>query len=88
MTMQKPCLRCLLSEMPEEAVLARNLRELIALIPEADRASAETVEERLQTCRECDHLSRGTCRLCGCYVEHRAAKLRGACPAVPTKWSV
>ena len=88
MTMNKPCLRCLLSEMPEEAVLAQSLRELIALIPEEDRVSAETVKNRLQACRGCGHLSRGTCGLCGCYVEHRAEKRRGTCPAVPSKWAV
>ena len=86
MTGKKPCLRCLLSEMPEEAALARSLRELIELIPEDERAPADLARKRLDVCRGCSHLRRGTCGLCGCYVEHRAEKLRAVCPDVPDRW--
>ena len=72
--------------MPEEAALARSLRELIGLIPEEERAPADLARERLRICRGCSHLGRGTCGLCGCYVEHRAEKLRADCPAVPSRW--
>ena len=83
---RKPCVRCLLEDMPSQAALAETVRELIDLIPEADRADRETVQSRLAACRECSFLGMGTCRLCGCYVEHRAAKKRAFCPAVPPRW--
>lgn len=83
---EKPCLRCLLQDMPEEAALARNLRELIGLIPPEDRADEETVRRRLAACRACAHMQRGTCGLCGCYVEHRAEKKGEDCPEMPSKW--
>jgi len=83
---KKPCLRCLLQDMPEEAVLAQSLRELIALIPPEERAAEETVRKRLAACRACGHMGRGTCGLCGCYVEHRAEKKRADCPDLPSRW--
>ncbi len=85
---RKPCVRCLLEDMPSQAALARTVRELVELIPEEDRADEKTVRLRLADCRECPSLGMGTCRLCGCYVEHRAAKKRTFCPAVPSRWKV
>jgi len=84
---KKPfCRRCLLEDMPQEAALAQNIRELIALLPQEKRASAEMNAERLNICRNCDHLQNGMCVLCGCYVELRAAKAQMKCPHVPGKW--
>ena len=84
--LRKPCLRCLLSEMPEAAALAANIRELIALIPEEDRTPPSEVRTRLEACSACSHLNRGTCGLCGCYVEHRAEKRRAMGPDTPSRW--
>lgn len=86
MTPGKPCLRCLLREMPGEEALASLLRELIGQIPEEDRSPADVTEARLQACRTCPHLNRGTCGLCGCYVEHRAERRAGICPDLPPRW--
>ena len=84
---KKPfCRRCLLEDMPDEAALAKSIRELIDLLPEEKRASAEETARRLTLCRGCDHLQNGMCVLCGCYVELRAAKARMRCPNVPGKW--
>jgi len=83
---RKPCLRCLLGEMPEAAELARTIRELVDLMPPEDRAPAEVVRKRLEACRKCEHLGMGTCGLCGCYVEHRAERARADCPRVPSAW--
>ncbi len=82
----RPCIRCLLSDLPEGAALARSLRELIEMIPAGDRADRETVQKRLDACRECGFLNRGTCGLCGCYVEHRAEKRGACCPDTPPRW--
>ena len=86
MQLIKPCLRCLLADMPDAAALAKSLRELIDLIPEGDRTPPDQERQRLNACRACEHLNRGTCSLCGCYVEHRAAKVRSDCPDVPSRW--
>lgn len=82
----KPCRRCLLADMPDEAALAKNMQELIALLPEEKRADEPERLRRLAQCKACDHLNRGTCALCGCFVELRAAKKAMRCPAVPAKW--
>jgi len=79
-----PCRRCLLEDMPDQAELAKNLRELIDLIPEENRTGGAEYRKRLEICRDCGHLRRATCELCGCYVEHRAAKKKAGCPA--EKW--
>ena len=83
---QRLCRKCLLRDLPDEAGLAETIRELIALLPEEQRADAETVRGRLDACRVCDALHRGTCGLCGCYVELRAAKNWTHCPRVPARW--
>ena len=84
---KKPfCRRCLLQDMPDEAALIQNIRELIDLLPEEKRAEDDIRLERLAVCRRCDHLQNGMCVLCGCYVELRAAKKHMQCPAVPGKW--
>ena len=84
---KKPfCRRCLLEDMPDEAALIQNIRELIELLPAEKRAAEDVRLERLALCRQCDRLQNGMCVLCGCYVELRAAKKHMQCPAVPGKW--
>ena len=86
MIFRKPCVRCLLRDLPDGEALRASVRELIDLIPEGERAPAESVRQRLNACRACPNLSMGTCALCGCYVEHRAERLRAFCPDVPSRW--
>ena len=86
MTGGKPCLRCLLREIPEGAALMASLRELIGQIPAEDRTPPETRESRLNACKSCPRLNRGTCSLCGCYVEHRAERKSAVCPEIPPRW--
>ena len=80
------CRRCLLEDMPSEAELLRSVQELIDLLPEESRVSAQMRSKRLAACRVCDHLNGGTCALCGCFVELRTAKAHMACPDVPPRW--
>ena len=79
-----PC-RCLLREAGQEAVAA-SVEEYIALLPEPEKAGAGLYRARLRVCETCDELRDGTCALCGCYVEARAAKKHQTCPAIPDKW--
>ena len=83
--MKTPC-RCLAGEMPGGEELAKLIRERIEMIPEEERLPEEAYRKRLSVCRECIHLQRGTCALCGCYVEIRAAKKGQRCPDVPARW--
>lgn len=85
-TPKKPCRRCLLAQVPDGAELARVIRERIELMTPDERAPEALWLERLACCQACDALNSGTCGLCGCYAELRAAKKRMHCPAVPAKW--
>ena len=81
-----PCRRCLLDEVPDGADIAARIRRLIDALPEGKRVDKETTNRRLDVCRQCDHLFGGTCALCGCYVEMRAAGKNASCPDVPDRW--
>ena len=79
------CKRCLLSEL-QDADHAAHIYEYIASLPEEIKASAALIQERLDFCRACDNLLNGMCKICGCYVEVRAAKNGQTCPAIHPKW--
>lgn len=67
--------------------MARLVQEYVESLSEDEKTTKEAYEMRLNACRACNDLRNGTCALCGCYVEARAAKRRQSCPAVPAKWS-
>lgn len=81
---RKPC-RCLLFE-AGQADMARSVAEYVASLDESVRTPEEDYRARLSLCQECPELMNGTCRLCGCYVETRAAKRVQGCPMVPPRW--
>ena len=80
----KPC-RCLLVEAGEKD-MARTVAEYVASLDESIRTPEDSYRARLAICQECPELVSGTCRLCGCYVETRAAKKGQQCPMVPARW--
>ncbi len=80
------CKRCLLEDLSLAYDLKGLLDRLAEGIPPKEKADEETVAARLGICRQCDHLTSGTCTLCGCYVELRALKKTALCPHVPGKW--
>ena len=82
---RKPC-RCLLFE-AGQADMARTVAEYVASLDESIRTPEDAYRARLALCQECPELMNGTCRLCGCYVETRAAKRGQKCPMVPARWS-
>ena len=79
------CRKCLLEEMDQEEVYA-DVQKYIAQIQKEERAEDALYRERLEQCRACDQLLAGMCRICGCYVELRAAVRVRACPLVHPKW--
>ena len=82
---RKPC-RCLLFEAGEQD-MARIIAEYVSSLDEAVRTSPEEYHARLALCQTCDQLLNGTCRLCGCYAESRAARKGQSCPMVPPRWA-
>lgn len=82
---KKPC-RCLLLE-AGQADMARTVAEYVAGLDDSVRTPEEEYRARLSHCQDCPELMNGTCRLCGCYVETRAAKKGQQCPMVPARWS-
>lgn len=81
----KPCRRCLSREACGED-LAKLIRERIAGLPEEMKADEELYRKRLSVCLACKDLIGGMCAKCGCYVEIRAARIQGYCPAAEKKW--
>ena len=67
--------------------MARTVAEYVASLDENIRTPEDAYRARLALCQECPELMNGTCRLCGCYVETRAAKRGQKCPMVPARWS-
>lgn len=80
------CMRCLLSEMPEERPLFEIIADYLQALPPEEKADVSTYQQRLARCQACDQLINGTCLLCGCYVEARAAKANQRCPHAPPFW--
>ena len=84
MTQQKPC-RCLLAKSGQED-MARLVADYLSTLPEEQKVSDGIYHARLTLCESCNALNSGTCALCGCYVEARAAKRGLGCPMTPPRW--
>lgn len=74
------CYRCFIEDLSDEE-LKRVLRERLTSLPEELRAPETHCRERLSACARCESLVNGLCAHCGCFVELRAAKRSGTCPA-------
>ncbi|MDE6873727.1 MAG: hypothetical protein K2P87_04640 [Lachnospiraceae bacterium] len=79
------CKKCLLRDI-KEGEYFKNMYEYIALLDPEIKADAELYEERLAACKACGHLMNGMCRVCGCFVEMRAAVRKNYCPAAERFW--
>lgn len=79
------CKKCLLQDMPESEYF-KNLYEYIEHLDPDIRTEQREYERRLSLCRGCESLMEGMCRLCGCYVELRAAVRKRSCPGTPKWW--
>ncbi|MFA9381828.1 MAG: DUF6171 family protein [Acetanaerobacterium sp.] len=79
------CRRCMLHELSQDAYF-ENVYEYIRSLDESIKASPQQYDSRLDICRSCDNLLNGMCKLCGCFVEMRAAVLKNTCAYTPAKW--
>ena len=80
---KRVCYRCLIRDLAEGDYEER-IGKYLAAIAEDEKADGPLYEDRLRICKSCDKLIDGTCLVCGCYVEIRAAAKKAACPA--KKW--
>lgn len=79
------CKRCLLFEVDPDG-LYKKVSDLIEIMPEDVKATAEEYKRRLDICRACSCLENGICRECGCFVELRAAAQKNYCPNAYHFW--
>lgn len=82
---QRICKGCLAKEMPDAAYY-ENMYVYIRNMDEGRKASEALYEERLAVCKKCESLLNGMCRICGCFVEMRAAVRTNRCPDMAEKW--
>ncbi|MDO5363377.1 MAG: DUF6171 family protein [Eubacteriales bacterium] len=78
------CRKCLPGTDRDEYL--ENLAGYIERMDEEVKVSQPLYEERLSICASCQNLINGMCRLCGCFVELRAAQKVRKCPDIPAKW--
>lgn len=79
------CKKCLLADFaPEEYI--ESMRVYINGLDETIRTEDSAYRERLSVCTECDKLHEGLCRICGCFVEYRAAIREKHCPDTRPRW--
>ncbi len=79
------CRRCLLDEIFEVNEY-KNMQEYISNIDKHIKTEDDEYKRRLNLCRECDNLVNGMCKICGCFVEMRAAVKKNYCPDIRNKW--
>lgn len=82
----KECKRCLLREAAQDDTF-RDIQSQLEKLRAEERVEDPVYRQRLNACRDCDHLISGVCMKCGCYVEFRAAFKTMKCPNVKDrKW--
>ena len=79
------CRKCLIRELGMDEYF-RNLQDYIRNLDPDLKVPDEVYEERLAKCKECAQLTQGLCRVCGCYVELRAAMKKNSCPLGKPAW--
>lgn len=79
------CRRCLTKEMPDAAYY-QNMYDYIKNLEEGLKTPEELYRQRLTLCKGCESLLNGMCRVCGCFVEMRAAVRKNGCPGIIKKW--
>lgn len=79
------CKKCLLKDFAPDEYL-ESMRVYLQGLEEEVKVKEEVYRDRLSKCEECDKLNEGICRICGCFVEYRAAIKIRYCPDIQPKW--
>lgn len=82
---QRICKKCLLKDLSQEEYF-KNVYEYLEQMDEELKAEEGEYQRRLSVCQTCDQLVNGMCRVCGCFVELRAAKKEQYCPSPKHYW--
>jgi hypothetical protein len=80
------CRKCLLRDLDQNEYF-KSLQEYIRGLDADLKVCEEVYEARLASCRECEKLTQGMCRVCGCYVELRAVMKKNDCPLGKPRWT-
>ena len=62
------------------------MQEYISNIDMHIRTGEKEYKSRLDICKQCDNLVNGMCKICGCFVEVRAAVKNNYCPNIEKYW--
>jgi len=73
------CKKCLTRDMMDKNEFFKDLQDMINNIKPDRKTEPQLYEDRLKICTDCDYLTDGMCRACGCYVELRAAVTSNSC---------
>ncbi len=79
------CRTCLQSKMPDTEYY-NNMHAYIENMDEHIKSPSGLYNERLEICKTCESLLNGMCRICGCFVEMRAAVNKNYCPGPGKRW--
>lgn len=82
---QRFCKKCLLDELFEEKEY-QHLQDYIRNLDNHIKTEDEEYKKRLDICKQCDNLINGMCKVCGCFVEMRAAVKKNYCPDIEKYW--
>lgn len=81
----RDCKKCMPSGLSDTEYY-KSVSGYISNIPDELRTPKETYDYRLDQCIRCKYLVNGLCRLCGCFVEIRAATIKNYCPNKIAYW--
>jgi len=62
------------------------LQDYIENLDKHIKTEEEEYKKRLHICKDCDNLINGMCKICGCFVEMRAAVKKNYCPNIEKFW--
>lgn len=79
------CKKCFLQDFAPEEYLD-NMRTYLQGLDEEIKTEESEYQNRLSQCESCDKLQEGLCRICGCFVEYRAAIRIKKCPDTQPRW--
>ena len=82
---QRFCRKCLLDQVFEEEEY-KNLQDYIESLDKHIKTDECDYKKRLNTCKQCDNLINGMCKICGCFVEMRAAVNKNYCTSIEKYW--
>lgn len=64
----------------------KHLQDYIENLDKHIKTEDEEYKKRLDICKGCDNLINGMCKICGCFVEMRAAVKKNYCPDIDKHW--